>query len=72
MWKLMYAVKEMHTCASEQIIYLSQHTESGIWKWDVVNGRKVCGYAVTLELAYSQAIVAAGWIDVEYWRKLAG
>ena len=68
----MYAVKEMHVSASEQIIFLSQHAETGKWKWDVVDGRKLNGYAMTRSLALSEAVIAAGWIDTHYWRRLAG
>lgn len=69
----MYALKEMHKLeAAEQIIYLSQHTSSGMWRWDVVDGVTACGFAGTRSLAFSEALVAAGWVDVEYWRRLAG
>lgn len=73
---------------SEQIIYLSQHTRSGArsncssdlkseeacerWKWDVVDSVTACGFTSTRSLAFNEALVAAGWIDVEYWRRLAG
>ena len=69
----MYALKEMHKLeGSDAIIYLSRHTEIGLWKWDVVDHCRLEGYAPTRSRAYSQAIIAAGWIDVQYWRGLAG